>query len=280
MPVTSRLRAIVLHRHCFKCLGHDHLSSRCTSKERCHVCEKDHHTLLHEGPKLSDRLEAARLTGSPRNKEKTEHESHSDRGARKSVRDVRTGLGPRSSHSTRRRPRSSPAIRDARSKVAAPQSTASECIMIQPTAVLKLILHKKVQFVRALIDPGAPYTRISADLARKLRLSCQEVDGAQVTTLDIRGKHGNNETVKARARVTKGYSVVTPSESIDASIKNMFPGIVFADSKFYESGPVELVVGMDVYAKVIRNGVMGGTHNQLLAQMSIFGYLISGMYHK
>ena len=89
----------------------------------------------------------------------------------------------------------------------------------------------------------------------------------QTATFDIRGKG-------SRARVTRDYCV------LDAFIKNIFPEIAFADTKFYESALVEIVVSMDVYAKVIRNGLMAGTHNQLISQIFTFGYLISGMYYK
>ena len=64
--------------------------------------------------------------------------------------------------------------------------------------------------------------------------------------------------------------------SVDGRILDEFPGLQLADPQFYVAAPVNLVLGADVYSKIIRNGVAGGTFGKPLAQFTIFGYIISG----
>ncbi|XP_065365685.1 uncharacterized protein LOC135958721 [Calliphora vicina] len=51
MSFERRLRMVVLHRYCSKCLAHSHLGNACPSTSKCRNCQGDHNTLLHSDRK-------------------------------------------------------------------------------------------------------------------------------------------------------------------------------------------------------------------------------------
>ena len=146
-------------------------------------------------------------------------------------------------------------------------------------ANVKLILSGRVVYVRALIDAGTPVSRISEALASRLRLRPSVIDGREVASLEIKGRHGCNDCVEAIVRITVDYQVSSPVKSLDSSVRDVFPGLTLADSRFYESTPIELVLGLDVYAKIVKEGMQKGRNCALIAQYSIFGFMVSGVYH-
>ena len=75
-------------------------------------------------------------------------------------------------------------------------------------------------------------------------------------------------------RVDNRLTMITPSRSVDESIKKKFPHMFLSDSEFYRSRSIELVLGADIFSKVIQEGMiqMGGP----VAQNTIFGWVLSG----
>ncbi|KAI8116686.1 hypothetical protein CVS40_11284 [Lucilia cuprina] len=47
----QKLRFVVLHRNCYRCLSTKHLAIDCKSPMKCNVCNESHHTLLHDSGK-------------------------------------------------------------------------------------------------------------------------------------------------------------------------------------------------------------------------------------
>jgi hypothetical protein len=46
--VEHRLRVVIKHHYCARCLSSDHTAPRCLSSMSCGKCSKNHHTLLHD----------------------------------------------------------------------------------------------------------------------------------------------------------------------------------------------------------------------------------------
>ena len=85
-----------------------------------------------------------------------------------------------------------------------------------------------------------------------------------------------SSTVETYAEVRRRYSVLTPQKSVDARIVDEFPGLQLADPQFHVAATVHITLGADLYPRIIRNGIMGGSFGKPLAQFTIFGYIISG----
>lgn len=48
MSMAERRSALASENACFNCLRKGHKASRCQSSHRCKICQKPHHTLLHQ----------------------------------------------------------------------------------------------------------------------------------------------------------------------------------------------------------------------------------------
>ncbi|XP_073811801.1 uncharacterized protein [Musca autumnalis] len=67
-----------------------------------------------------------------------------------------------------------------------------------------------------------------------------------------------------------------PSQPLDTISLDRLPEMDFADPKFYESGPVDILLGGDVYPVVLLSGVKKDVLGSLLAQETVFGWILTG----
>lgn len=295
---SERMQLVSIYKYCAGCLSHDHTWRTCESTGKCKRCGDLHHTLLHKP--------GSRLRSSSQKKSKDNKKikiKRCNRGQSLSTRPK--GRGPNLSQSSPgdtvlssdmgcERPVLSRAVvpsqlgnfnRRAQSRkdshrthdiVALPNYHINQAIFLKPTAVVKMVSKDRYIFERALIDASAECSIVTEEVVRRLGARTVRVGRSERCLLTIRGNHGSSETVETYAEVRRRYNLVTPSKSVDGRILDEFPGLQLADPQFYVAAPVNLVLGADVYSKIIRNGVAGGTFGKPLAQFTIFGYIISG----
>ena len=48
MTIQRKLKIVKKHNYCRNCLAYSHVLARCRSSERCRLCRRTHHTLLHQ----------------------------------------------------------------------------------------------------------------------------------------------------------------------------------------------------------------------------------------
>lgn len=292
----ERMQLVSIYRYCAGCLSHDHTWRTCESTGTCKRCGDMHHTLLHKSgirPSTSARKSVKRLTQGPSSSNRPK-----GRGPRSSQGSAR---GPSSSNGREsERPSSSRALvpsyfkndnpaqisrvqsknvsrrRQAEGTVSLPTYHIQERILLKPTAIIKIVSSERYVTERVLIDPGSECSIISEDVVRRLGARTVRVGNKERCLLNIRGNHGISTSVETYAEVRRRYRVMTPDKSIDARILDEFPGLQLADSQFHVTAPVYILLGGDVYSRIIRNGVYGGSFGKPLAQLTIFGYIISG----
>ncbi|XP_076301510.1 uncharacterized protein LOC143219381 [Lasioglossum baleicum] len=145
------------------------------------------------------------------------------------------------------------------------------------------------QTVRALIDQGSEITMISEGLAQRLQLP------RTAATVDIFGV-GGQQLAKARGRVTLDISASKRDDPIKVTAVILsrlstythgraklnqewvhLRGLQLADPSPGNEAPIEVLIGADVYPAVIKEGVKRGALNQPVGQLTIFGWIITGM---
>jgi len=158
-----------------------------------------------------------------------------------------------------------------------PQAIALQpLVAILPTAIVKIVAGKRICRVKAVIDAGVPHSKISANLVERLGLQTSVLADRLMCSFLLKGTNGSSDSLELVARVDQSFTVLTPIRTLDARIHERLAGLRLADPNFHISTKVELPLGMDVYARIIRNGLIK-CGDQLAAQYSIFGYWISGM---
>ncbi|XP_073814336.1 uncharacterized protein [Musca autumnalis] len=255
----KRHRVVISHGYCTRCLAHSHLAKDCRSKSSCRICDGKHHTLLHDGPKPT------------RNKS----ESSDKRPANK------------------RRPTKKPKVRphpqsDSRPSESVSQLTSSNAvalgslplvgvISVSPSVVVRLSTPTASIQVRAIIDQCARQSQVCTSLVHDLRLPCSQIDGTQYSRFSITSTYDPSQSVTVTARVSDLTHVSTPAEAIPERVRESYLGLPLADPHFYVVGRVGLLLGPELYTKVMtsRVQVFPGLP---MAQYSIFGWVLSGVY--
>ena len=67
-----------------------------------------------------------------------------------------------------------------------------------------------------------------------------------------------------------------PSISIGGDIISRLPNIRLADRNFCDSRPVDLLLGADLYPRILLQGIQSNILGSLMAQRTVFGWIITG----
>lgn len=162
--------------------------------------------------------------------------------------------------------------------------------VILSTARVKLqSLDGSFETVRSLIDPASEVSLIAESLVQRLGLRRKS---ARLPLIGVGG---------ARSRFTRGYTTLTVASLLgDVCLHEIsvlilpelsrhrprtFPeerewhhlrDLPLADPWFQRSDPVELLLGSDVYNKILRCGVRLGDPNAPVAQETCLGWILNG----
>ncbi|XP_065358592.1 uncharacterized protein LOC135952520 [Calliphora vicina] len=292
----ERMRLVSFYKYCAGCLSHDHTWRTCESTGKCKHCGDMHNTLLHKPnsrPRPSGQNDGKRVKRL-RQESKAKGPSSSRISAKGPSSSRVTSNRPSSSKGNgKERPSTSRALVPATSRRVPNDSNEEPStsrnlpsyqingnIILKPTAIIKIITKNRYILERALIDPTAECSVISHEVVRRLDAKTIRIGKSERCLKKIRGNYGINTTIETYAQVLHNYSTVTPKESIQENIRDEFPGLQLADPQFHVSAKAHITLGGDVFPRIIRNGVAGGSFGKPLAQFSIFGYIISGLCSK
>ncbi|XP_065370928.1 uncharacterized protein LOC135963082 [Calliphora vicina] len=252
MSISDRLRAVRVNKYCVNCLAHDHSQGRCFSKHGCKHCRKFHHTLLHVNPRLVKDL----LPSRSRSRSKTPNPEPSNSSSRKESLSLNSENGPSTS-----------------------KSATLTAIIRQNTLILLPTILAKIgsttSHARCLLDSGSPISRVSKRLVDKLELTAYSLQGETICPITLKSRYDSNSKIEGTFRVDNRITTHTPTQSLPESYKKNFRDLFLADSKFYESASIDIIIGVDIYPKVICQGVFSRVGFPT-AQSTIFGWTIYG----
>lgn len=249
------------HRHsliakqglCFNCLGR-HRVSDCRSTRRCTKCGKKHHTTLH------------RL-----NQSKTE--DHSEK------------INPNSSTEASTKPGPSQVLHAA----IHPDQTSTSCILLATAQLLLINKTGRSMKIRALLDQGSEVTLISERAVQTLKLPRSRWSvpligvGEQspnrtrgIASFKITSMYDRSETFDISAHILPRVTSVIPSTPVTMRSWPHFEGLALADPQFGSPSSVDLLIGADLYPQIIKEGLRKGPSDAPIAQLTSFGWVISG----
>ena len=136
--------------------------------------------------------------------------------------------------------------------------------------------------LRTLLDSGSQASFITADAASKLNVNRSTVD------VKVSGIGGRQQAAKESVNVLVGPQKLpvtvlilnsiagnVPSQPINSKQLNSLKGIALADKNFNQPGPIQLLLGADVYEDLFldeRKKTLGIHYRK-----SIFGWVVSGV---
>ncbi|XP_073838668.1 uncharacterized protein [Musca autumnalis] len=262
MSLDARIKTVADHRDCTRCLGKWHQARDCHSRRCCLTCGGDHHTLLHEDRSNVGSVSKP-LFRTRQYSRSNPYPSYADR------------------QNYRSESRSSVDHLSVSQTVASPISLLSlqSVSTLSPSLIVRLHGVGSTYPVRAVLDPCATQSQVCASMVDHLKLPISNLDGVQFCRFAVTSMYDPTESITITARVTDLKFVFTPKETVSEKLKDAFLGLPLADPSFYRPSRVALVLGPDVYAKVVTNR-MHVSPGLPIAHNTIFGWVLSGAcYH-
>ena len=237
MSVSERQNCVRKMGYCINCFAHDHQVKKCPSTLRCKQCKRPHHSMLH--------MEMRR--------------------------DINSRLGSRVGKTAVRT-----SIEDVRTPDLVSHIRVSEAILLPTISCAVHVGDDVTTTVRCLLNTGSPHSYVNKSLVEKYGLEKHLLDETSSCWLSLESLHDESVIVEHLFRV-KEIDLITPTVSLPPSCADLFRNIALADSRFFRADSIEVVIGMDLYNKVLIPGHISKP-GQPDAKNTIFGYVITGAY--
>ncbi|XP_058974418.1 uncharacterized protein LOC131800745 [Musca domestica] len=257
MDMTKRFEVVRKHKYCVNCLVLDHSHGSCFSDTGCRHCHKYHHILLHVDPKLRAQI----LLPSP----KFRLESRS--------------VSPRPSTSKARRVPQRPSSSSATSRNT--KGSLTSLIQQNRTILLPTVLVRidAKNVARCLLDSASPVSRILRNFVEKIKVNTLTLREETVCQLTLFSRFDSKVKIEGTFRVDNRITTKTSDESLSDDFKKNFPHLFLADPKFYQSSGIDIVIGVDIYPRVMegvyaRNGLPTGQRPNVPKYVNFFIFTI------
>ncbi|XP_050555466.1 uncharacterized protein LOC126911596 [Spodoptera frugiperda] len=146
--------------------------------------------------------------------------------------------------------------------------------------------------VRALLDQGSQACFITEATVQLLRLKKSLVSGVitglgnnsstaakYMVTLTIKSKIDDNFQLKINAYVLTKITSYLPEKSMNISSFDWIDsyGLSLADPNFNTPNRIDILLGADAYASIIKEGIVRSPTGTLIAQNTALGWILSGL---
>ncbi|XP_017875754.1 uncharacterized protein LOC108622406 [Ceratina calcarata] len=254
-------------QHCILCLSSKHLANACPSSTLCQKCDGRHHTLLH--------FEQASAASN------TQPASRSNAGTS----DTRRS----NSRFAKKRINSKPTSNNAVSSHCGAMSSKVGNAVLLATALVRIHgPNGKSRVARALLDQGSEASFISTSLVDDLQLVRHKspavvtgLGGDRTATLKYSVEVGlgsvecEESMLRARALVVSKITAYTPPQ-VSVPLNELFNDLKLADPEPISSRRIDMLLGADIYALILKGGIRRIDENSPIAQDTMFGWVLSG----
>lgn len=277
MSVDDRFAVVKKQKRCMNCLGTSHEFKKCRSQFVCNLCKQKHHSLLHRTTKSSN--------SSSSNSQTTNMGAASDQIIPNNS-TVQHPLQP--SLNTNPSTSAEAAAQMRQSYATQIQSTSNSTVLLG-TALVNIYSNDIKYTVRALIDSASEATFISTRLQNKLlletRSSKTEIHGlndvltatsTQLCCIRIGSPIDSSFETSTNAFVVKRLTGRLPYYPVNIYRDSEFSDLRMADVHVNQSSEIELLLGGDIYPKILQNGIRWDKNRSLVAQKTVFGWIITG----
>ncbi|XP_062704313.1 uncharacterized protein LOC134286676 [Aedes albopictus] len=287
MKVTERNEAVMKSKLCRNCLHPGHFSRTC-DKGVCHHCRQKHHTMLHFTPVRSSVPPAQ-----TRNQESSPQQRQPQSNPQQPNQQAHTQSNNAPTHTANsqiNRPQPSTSQPNTSHNYVALPKTPTHNILLSTALVRVKDRFGNIMLARALLDSCSQHCLMTREFSNKLKfrvsptfLSVQGIGSAQsVSTKRVSAE------VSPRSRMISPFeeemqffvlpklTVSLPTSSFIPSEWNLPESTFMADPDFYESGPVDVIIGAEYYLDLLADGRLKATENGPTLQNTVFGWIVSG----
>lgn len=241
----ERFLLVKQHRLCVNCLGKNHFTKSCTSKSSCSTCKEKHNSLLHfqSKPFVSNSKTLS----------------------------------------------AEPVVQNSENLVASCTSAVQSvgCVLLSTALIEVADSQENFIVVRALLDSGSQANFISEKCLARLKLpkrsSSLRIQCLGQSSSIVKGVV--NISIRSRCSafrqdietyVLPKICTDTPSSSFNPDQWGHLANLKLADDNFYQSGPIDLLLGADVFCSVVQEGRMVSNSVAPVALNTALGWIVMG----
>ena len=251
LDVQERKSKVLGLKLCLNCFSRQHFVSQCPKPASCGICKRKHHPTLHIDEQFK---RSVQVSGAPKN----------DSGRTPNV-----------------------------STFVEQSSVLNKEVLLATALVHARSFYGQKILCRVLLDPGSQSSFVTRGFTQRLRLKKLllnngiSVNGigdiakgtlSQVVRLNLSSVHSDDTSVMVNALVIDQITSNVPRHSILELDWPELDSLQLADEHFLTSGPVDILLGADVYPNLILEGmgVRKSCNSETLAQQTVFGWIITG----
>ncbi|XP_063544363.1 uncharacterized protein LOC134752623 [Cydia strobilella] len=285
------------HTFCINCLGFHHIST-CKSTNRCSICNKKHHSLLHY--------------------ETQSNTTHSLQSADSNINNNNNSAGtsaapaPRpSSSSTSNLPSLSHPPRQPRSPTATAARTNggqtndnlalsvtiparnlnSDTLVLCPTASVNVYSNNQTHRLRVFLDTGAATNFITKACCERLNLKVTPapaiINGIGkiqdrafgITQLTIHSRFDSRCSYTVCCRVMNEITDILPSAELEITQLDHLQGLPMADDEYYLPGEIDCLIGNELFPTLLGPGKVTSPTSSVVGIETTLGYIAGGRAH-
>jgi len=258
LELSEKKKLVAKHKLCMICLAKSHSTQECKSKFSCQHCKKQCHNSL-----LCDT--AAKTT-----------KSQTQKGTQSTSKNEVDNPQPSSSGSS-----------NAPTQNVSLYTSNTDQVLL-PTAMVAIEHENETFTVRALIDPGSQRSFLTERIKDRLSLptfastSAISVLGGKTVQKAKRAccfeliSKPHNFKLKVKAILVPKLTNFLPAQPISSINLSEFGDIQFADPNLCKPAQIDMLIGSDVIPKLMLPGLKQNPSKTLLAQNTVFGWVISG----
>ncbi|UYV74590.1 hypothetical protein LAZ67_12000208 [Cordylochernes scorpioides] len=253
LSLDDRIKFVRSKNLCINCLGANHYANHCKITATCKVCNRKHHTTLHnynyqrrQGPIST-----------------TEHQANTSE--------------EQNQHQT------------VNHTVLSNNTSILETNIFLSTTLIKVFNPNNDELMcRALIDSGAQKSLITKTLADKLNIT-QEHTKVKIAGFNSTIQSQVNKIIKiklssiydhfkfeTKALIVKDLSNKIPNFYTHNPVWPHLNNLKLADPEFYIPRPIDIIIGADLYLDLVESGLIKGPRDAPSAMNSKLGWIISG----
>lgn len=268
--VNARREFVGENNLCFNCLGYNHSAKQCMSLMSCRVCKRKHHSLLHPVGQIN--IDAS-----------TDHADKSSSNVpRSDNRDTSVDNNATSSTSLNS---------DTVATFFTSNKIKSHQVLLATALVNATARNGMSHTIRALLDQGSQASFVTEATAQYLGLKKTPVRGLIsglegnnsinskfMVEIILTSTHNPNVKVSVDAYVLKRITSFLPSKEM-VSV-DWICDLPLADPQYNTPNKIDILLGAEVYGQIIQEGIKKGPQGTLVAQATLFGWIISGVIEK
>lgn len=157
------------------------------------------------------------------------------------------------------------------------------------TAIIHIETSKGVTVqLRALIDQGSQVSFITSLAAKRLgikgvsggpsikAIGFNSISTRGIATIEFSSYFNSESKFLATVSIVERISGKLPSELLNVHLPRHWRNLVLADENFYQPGPINVLLGAEVFSDIIAKGLLRTNNPGIIAQNSSLGWLLSG----